>query len=83
MAMKLNRKAFNHAKELIDDGNSCSMNETHGASTSRQRSKRMTSSSGMDLKSTGNVIWASTTRGPKTPKDTMSSRTAISRTPTP
>jgi hypothetical protein len=46
--------------------NSCSMNGTHGASTSRQRSKRMTSSSGMDLKSTGWYLGINDAR----PKDT-------------
>ena len=79
MAVKLNRGAFDHAKELIDDGKF--VFDERDAWSEHQPSTQQENAfiERMDLKNIANGIWVSTTRSPKTPKDGMSSPMVISR----
>jgi len=78
MAVTLNRRAFDHAKELINEGRIVLTSEMHGASTGRLPSRRMNSFASTALPNTAGGIWESTTKSPSRPKDTTNFHMGIS-----
>ena len=79
MAVKLNRSAFEHAKQVVGKGKVVVDEKTHGASTSDPLKKKTSLSEPTASASMGSGIWESTTKNPKIPRNITNFLMEISR----
>lgn len=79
MALKLNKTAFNHAKELVNEGMLVSDERDAWSNTNLQHTKKTNSFACMASKNTESGIWESMMNKAKTQNADIGFRMAISR----
>jgi hypothetical protein len=79
MAVTLNRRAYDHAKEHSAKNDLFTTSGMRGASTGRPHWRKMNSFASIVLQNMANGIWELTTRSPRIPRDTMNFPMGISK----